>query len=596
MLQAWSFSATLIPSHPALARSRVCRFVPTVIHQRSRLGNAARRLNSTPGRRFSDFLEQEEGGAEGVEKSAEEKAQELIDRTASVLQRAQAALEDVRRREPSDSRHRRSGADVVSGPTLKTTSSNSTPTTSAAAQSGGGSGIGGVSTTARPSITSLPLAWASDSDTEEEEGDDDEGANSISFLKRSTSSPSSGLGGGGSGSSSSGSGSSNAAPGGLDSWFGDKIDTGSMELRPSAVTPTRAGALPSTTGPAVAVLDRPDMPSSFEFAAPEAPPESGGASIFPEGLAMRFQSETEKKINIPSAAKPAGAASDDKVTWERTTGEEFGDNGYWYRWTEIQGKDESGTVQWSERWWEVSDWKGMKELGAEKWGSNDRGDAWRESWRESIGFDAATGQPMVERTAHKWARAGTTREWEEKWGESYLSGGKAEKFADKWAREGTDTWHEKWGENYDGQGGCVKYTDRWAERPPGGYDAGGSLDKWGEKWEEIFKDGRGTKRGETWSESAMGDRYQRWWGENHEGGGVVQKFGHSNTGEHWDVTEHMDTYYNPIPHFGYDLALAHSPILREVPALPRDNKLDGNGGKGGGKKGGGGGDLGGIFG
>lgn len=33
----------------------------------------------------------------------------------------------------------------------------------------------------------------------------------------------------------------------------------------------------------------------------------------------------------------------------------------------------------------------------------------------------------------------------------------------------------------------------------------------------------------------------------------------------------MDTYYNPIPHFGYDLALAHSPQLKGVPTLPRDS-------------------------
>lgn len=33
-------------------------------------------------------------------------------------------------------------------------------------------------------------------------------------------------------------------------------------------------------------------------------------------------------------------------------------------------------------------------------------------------------------------------------------------------------------------------------------------------------------------------------------------------GEHWDTTEQMDTYYNPIPHFGYELALAHSPQVR----------------------------------
>lgn len=36
-------------------------------------------------------------------------------------------------------------------------------------------------------------------------------------------------------------------------------------------------------------------------------------------------------------------------------------------------------------------------------------------------------------------------------------------------------------------------------------------------------------------------------------------------GEHWDVTEQMDTYYNPIPHFGYNLALEHSPQVEVEP-------------------------------
>jgi hypothetical protein len=60
MYQARSFSAILLPSDSALVKPRVHRFVPNELHQRSRLGNAARRWNSTPGRRFSDFLEQEE--------------------------------------------------------------------------------------------------------------------------------------------------------------------------------------------------------------------------------------------------------------------------------------------------------------------------------------------------------------------------------------------------------------------------------------------------------------------------------------------------------------------------------------------------------
>ena len=51
-------------------------------------------------------------------------------------------------------------------------------------------------------------------------------------------------------------------------------------------------------------------------------------------------------------------------------------------------------------------------------------------------------------------------EWEEKWGEQYWNLGRANKYADKWGREGTNVWHERWGEDYDGSGGCFKYTDK----------------------------------------------------------------------------------------------------------------------------------------
>ena len=60
-------------------------------------------------------------------------------------------------------------------------------------------------------------------------------------------------------------------------------------------------------------------------------------------------------------------------------------------------------VEWEERWWEASDWAGMREMGAEKSGVGADGSAWRETWREAIAFDAASGQPIVERSAHKWA-------------------------------------------------------------------------------------------------------------------------------------------------------------------------------------------------
>jgi hypothetical protein len=38
-------------------------------------------------------------------------------------------------------------------------------------------------------------------------------------------------------------------------------------------------------------------------------------------------------------------------------------------------------------------------------------------------------------------------------------------------------------------------------------------------------------------------------------------------GEHWDNSEEMDTYYNPIPHFTYQMALDHSPTLKNVRRL-----------------------------
>lgn len=160
----------------------------------------------------------------------------------------------------------------------------------------------------------------------------------------------------------------------------------------------------------------------------------------------------------------------------------------------------------------------------------------------------------------------------------------------------------------------MKYTDKWAEREVGF----GALDKWGDKWEENFKDGTGFKKGETWSsEGHSGRSFNRWWGEDHLGGGRVRKHGSSTEGESWDngkrrgregfrevggrriffsfpdgrekltifqkkklknfnkTVEEMDTYYNPIPHFTYEMALAHSPELRGLSVLPRGGVDDG---------------------
>lgn len=357
---------------------------------------------------------------------------------------------------------------------------------------------------------------------------------------------------------------------GLDGWFRGKVDAGALMER----------KLKEKNSQGLAFKEKDVLPESLVFSGPVAPEESvkGSQGIFPEHLALRFHSDVFSQTSEDIASEEQLTEEDKVVQSTTTSGEEFGENGYWYRWTEVSGENESGSVVWTERWWEVSDWSGMKELGAEKYGINDVGDAWRETWNEKITIDVITRKPMVSRDAHKWARASNNQEWEEKWSEMYWSGGKTEKWADKWGRDGHDVWHETWGENYDGSGGCVKWTDRWAESP--NPDNPTVVNKWGDKWREEFKDGMGEKTGETWQETVhtdgLGDphKYQRWWGERHAGDGNVQKFGNSTTGEHWDVTEQMDTYYNPIPHFGYDLALSHSPQLHDVPVLPRDDILD----------------------
>ena len=84
-------------------------------------------------------------------------------------------------------------------------------------------------------------------------------------------------------------------------------------------------------------------------------------------------------------------------------------------------------------------------------------------------------------------------------------------------------------------------------------------------------------QGETWNVDGGHNRYQQWWGENQFGNGWEQKYGNSTTGDNWDVSEQMDTYYNPIPVGGYDWALSHSPQLRGVAALPRGGDELGDG-------------------
>ena len=350
----------------------------------------------------------------------------------------------------------------------------------------------------------------------------------------------------------------------IDGWFRGKVDAGPLMAQSAAA---------KASSSELKFKEKEQMPSVLEFTARVEAPEAsvmGMNEVFPEHLALRFQSEV---FSDASASSPVSGLHQESTTAEAgtsssttTSGEEFGPNGYWHRWTEVSGLNEKGTVVWTERWWEVSDWSGMKELGAEKYGMNEQGDVWRETWTEKIVIEGKSKKPMVLRSAHKWARAAGGREWEERWEEQYWSGGKTQKVCDKWGREGNEVWHSAWGEDYAGEGTdhCVKWTNQWAES---------NGNKWGDKWREEFQDGVGDKTGETWSEPVGQEKYQRWWGERHMGEGRVQKYGNSTTGESWDVVEEMDTYYNPIPHFTYEMALSHSPQLHDVPTLPIDEEI-----------------------
>ncbi|KDP29513.1 hypothetical protein JCGZ_19226 [Jatropha curcas] len=125
-----------------------------------------------------------------------------------------------------------------------------------------------------------------------------------------------------------------------------------------------------------------------------------------------------------------------------------------------------------------------------------------------------------------------------------------------------------WGEKYDGHGGTVKYRDKWAERCEGD-----GWTKWGDKWDEHFDpNANGVKQGETWWEGKYEERWNRTWGERHNGSGWVHKYGKASSGEHWDTHVEQETWYERFPHFGFYHCYDNTLRLREVQSqMPSDS-------------------------
>ncbi|GJN24208.1 hypothetical protein PR202_gb11938 [Eleusine coracana subsp. coracana] len=283
-----------------------------------------------------------------------------------------------------------------------------------------------------------------------------------------------------------------------------------------------------------------------------------GICLIDTGIA----SEKEWGINLLDEAVKESGTNEDGSTWFRESGEDRGENGYRCRWARMGGQSHDGSTEWTETWWEKSDWTGYKELGAEKSGKNAEGDSWWEKWKEVMYQDEWSNLARIERSAEKQAKSGSENAgWYEKWWEKYDAKGWTEKGAHKYGRLNEQSWWERWGEHYDGRGFVLKWTDKWAETDLG--------TKWGDKWEEKFFAGIGSRQGETWHESPGGERWSRTWGEEHFGNGKVHKYGKSTTGESWDLVVDEETYYEAVPHYGWADVVGDSTQLLSIQPLER---------------------------
>ncbi|PKA53992.1 hypothetical protein AXF42_Ash016157 [Apostasia shenzhenica] len=274
-------------------------------------------------------------------------------------------------------------------------------------------------------------------------------------------------------------------------------------------------------------------------------------------------SEKEWGINLLDEHVNESGINKDGSTWHRESGEERGENGYKCRWTKMGGRSQDGSTEWTETWWEKSDWTGYKELGAEKSGKNVEGDSWWETWQEVLYQDEWSNLARIERSAQKQAKSGIENaEWYENWWERYDAKGWTKKGAYKYGTLNDQSWWEKWGEEYDGRGSVNKWTDKWAAQAKLGT-------KWGDKWEENFFAGVGSRRGETWNLSPTGERWSRTWGEEHLGNGKVHKYGKSTAGESWDIVVDEETYYESEPHYGWADVVGDSSQLLSIEPLER---------------------------
>ncbi|MQM08843.1 hypothetical protein Taro_041701, partial [Colocasia esculenta] len=273
----------------------------------------------------------------------------------------------------------------------------------------------------------------------------------------------------------------------------EKADERRLEVKKSARR-VRMQALPPLPFPST----RPQGASKQEDFYPRCSPRNSAPQSRDTPPKRGIANEKDWGIDLLNESINESGTNEDGSTWYRESGVDLGDNGYRCRWARMGGQSYDGSSEWKEMWWEKSDWTGYKELGVEKSGKNAEGDSWWETWQEVLYQDEWSNLARIERSAQKQAKSGSeTAGWYEKWWEKYDAKGWTEKGAHKYGKLNEQSWWEKWGEHYDGRGSVLKWTDKWAETELGA--------KWGDKWEERFFAGIGSRQGETWHVSPVGE-------------------------------------------------------------------------------------------
>lgn len=120
------------------------------------------------------------------------------------------------------------------------------------------------------------------------------------------------------------------------------------------LSPEDLTALPEYSPPATEMVlniqSLSDITDAFE--APVAEQHTSADDALDAHAGAHYSRKMEAKRAV-EAMGDGTVTLPDGSTFTKASGEEFGENGYWSKWTVISGVAAEGGVEWEERWWEV---------------------------------------------------------------------------------------------------------------------------------------------------------------------------------------------------------------------------------------------------